>query len=166
VRDEAAASFRRYRELSQEILDLFVLADEIDCEIDRVNGSAPYGVHKRLRHVENEARDAEFSRDRPSLAATVELRDWENSGRTLWPERHFGSLAVAVAQSMMPTIANRWSEPKIQAERRREIERSQAQQSEFYRRETEQQEAGQNAEAAQRLGLRSEVGLRVRQVSF
>jgi hypothetical protein len=67
---------------------------------------------------------------------------------------------------MMPTIANRWSEPKIQAERRREIERSQAQQSEFYRRETEQQEAGQNAEAAQRLGLRSEVGLRVRQVSF
>jgi hypothetical protein len=155
-RDEAAATFRRYRELSQEIVHLFSLADEIDCEIDHVNASAPYGVHQRLRHVENEARDVEFSRDRPSLAATVELRDWENSGRMLWPERHFGSLAIAVAQSMMmPAMGNRWGEPEIQAERRREIERSQAQQSEFYQRETEQQEARQNAEAAQRLGLRS-----------
>ena len=45
--------------------------------------------------------------------------------------------------------------PGLTAERRREIERSQAQQAEFYRRETEQQEARQNAEAAQRLGLRS-----------
>jgi hypothetical protein len=154
-RDEAATSFRRYRELSQEILHLFALADEIDCEIDHVNASAPYGVHQRLRHVENEARDVEFSRDRPSLAATAELRDWDNSGRMLWPERNFGSLAVAVAQSMMPTRGNRWGEPEIQAEPRREIERSQVQQAEFYQRETEQQEARQNAEAAQRLGLRS-----------
>jgi hypothetical protein len=155
-RDEAATSFRRYRELSQEILHLFALADEIDCEIDHVNASAPYGVHQRLRHVENEARDVEFSRDRPSLAETVELRDWDNSGRMLWPQRHFGSLAVAVAQSMMmPTVGDRWGDPEIQAERRREIERSQAQQSEFYQRETQQQEARQNAEAAQRLGPRS-----------
>jgi hypothetical protein len=154
-RDEAAASFRRYRELSQEIVFLFSLADEIDCEIDRVNASAPYGVHQRLLHVENEARDVEFSRDRPSLAATVKLRDWDNSGCMLWPQRHFGSLALAVVQSMMPTVGNRWGEPEIQAERRREIERSQAQQTEFYRRETEQQEARQNAEAAQLLGLRS-----------
>jgi hypothetical protein len=156
-RDEAAATFRRYREFSQEILHLFALAAEIDREIDHVNASAPYGVHQRLRYVENEARNVEFSRDRPSLAATVELRDWDNSGRMLWPQRHFGSsLAVAVAQSMMmPTVGDRWGESEIQAERRREIERSQAQQAEFYRRETEQQEARQNAEAAQRLGLRS-----------
>jgi hypothetical protein len=155
-RDEAAASFRRYPELSQEMVHLFSLADVIDCEIDHVNATAPYGVHQRLRYVENEARDVEFSRDRPSLAATVELRDWDNSGRTLWPERHFGSLAVAVAQSMMmPTMGNRWGEPEIQAERRREIERSQAQQAEFYERETERQEARQNAEAAHRFGLRS-----------
>lgn len=154
-RDEAAATFRRYPELSQEIVNLFSLADEIDCEIDRVNGSAPPGVHKRLRHVENEARDVEYSRNCPSLAARVELADWNNSGRMLWPERHFGSLALAVAESMMPTMGNRWGEPEIQAERRREIDRSQAQQSEFYRRETEQQEARQNAEAAHRLGPRS-----------
>jgi hypothetical protein len=90
-RDEAAATFRRYPELSQEILTLFALAAEIDREIDHVNASSPYGVHQRLRHVENEARNVEFSRDRPSLAATVELRNWDNSGRMLWPQRHFGS---------------------------------------------------------------------------
>jgi hypothetical protein len=146
-RNEAAAAFRRYRELSQEIVYLFALATEVDREIDLVNSNAPDGVRQRLRHVENEARNVEFSRDRPSLAATVELRDWDNSGRKLWPQRHFGSLAVAVAQ---PAVDARWSEPEIQAERRREIDRSQAQQSEFYRRETEQQEARQNAEAAQR----------------
>jgi hypothetical protein len=155
-RDEAAVTFRRYRELSQEILNVFALAAEVDHEIDQVNGSAPQSVHQRLRHVENEARDVEFSRDRPSLAATVELRAWDNSGRMLWPQRHFGSLAVAVAQSMMmPAVGDRWGESEIQAERRREIERSQAQQAEFYQRETEQQEARQNAEAAQRLGIRS-----------
>jgi hypothetical protein len=155
-RDEAAAAFRRYRELSQEIVHLFSLAAEVDREIYQVNASAPNGVHQRLRHVENEARDVEFSRDRPSLAATVELRDWNNSGRMLWPQRHFGSFAAAFAQSMItPAVDARWSEPEIQAERRREIERFQAQQSEFYQKETERQEAQQNAEAAQRFGLRS-----------
>jgi hypothetical protein len=94
-RDEAAAAFRRYRELAQEIVHIFALAAEIDREIHHVNASAPYGVHQRLRWVENEARNVEFSRDRPSLAATVELRDWDNSGRMLWPQRHFGSLTVS-----------------------------------------------------------------------
>ena len=94
-RDEAAAAFRRYREHSQEIVHLFALAAEIDREIDHVNASAPYGVHQRLRHVENEARNVEFSRDRPSLAATVELRDWDNQAARFglndisdpWPSR-------------------------------------------------------------------------------
>jgi hypothetical protein len=147
-RDEAAAAFRRYRELSQEIVHIFALAAEADREIDRVNASAPHGVDQRLRHVENEARNIEFSRDRPSLAATVELRDWESSGRMLWPKRHFGSLAAEFAHSMIPPdMGDRWSEPEAQAERRREIERQQAQLDEFYRHETERQEARLNAEA-------------------
>jgi hypothetical protein len=154
-RDEAAAAFRRYRELSQEIVHLFSLAAEVDREIDHVNASAPYGEHQRLRHVENEARNVEFSRDRPSLAAMVELGDWDNSGRRLWPQRHFGSLAVAVVQSMItPAVGNRWGEPEAQAERRREIERLQAQLAEFYRHATAEQEARQNEEA-QRFGRRS-----------
>ena len=148
-RDEAAAAFRRYRERSQEIAYLFALAAEIDREIDHLNANAPYGVHQRLRYVENEARDVEFSRDRPSLAATVELRDWDNSGRLLWPQRHFGSLAAAFAQSMItPAVGARWSEPETQAERRREIERSQAQLAEFYRHATAEQEARQNRRGA------------------
>ena len=155
-RNEAAAAFRRYPELSQEIVYLFALAAETDREIDHVNANAPNGVHQRLRHVENEARDVEFSRDRPSLAATVELRDWDNSGRMLWPQRHFGSLAAEFAQSMItPAVGARWSEPETQAVRRREIEHVQAQLAEFYQQATENQEARQNAEAAQRFRSRS-----------
>jgi hypothetical protein len=52
-------------------------------------------------------------------------------------------------------MPDRWGEPEIQAERRREIERSQAQLAVFYQNETERQEARQNAEAAQRFGPRS-----------
>ena len=66
-----------------------------------LEASAPDRVHQRLRHVENEAHNLEFSRDNPSLAKTVELRNWDNSGRMLWPQRHFGSLAAAFAQSMI-----------------------------------------------------------------
>ena len=105
----------------QEIAHLFSLAAEVDREIHQVNASAPDGVHQRLRHVENEAHNLEFSRDNPSLAKTVELRNWDNSCRMLWPQRHFGSLAAAFAQSMIvPATGDRWSEPEIQAERRRE----------------------------------------------
>ena len=151
-RDEAAAAFRGYREHSQEIVHLFALAAEIDREIDHVNANAPSGVHQRLRHVENQARDVEFCRDRPSLAATVELRDWDNSGRMLWPQRHFGSLAAAVAQSMItPAVGARWSEPETQAERRSEIERLQAQLAQFYQHETERQEARINRESDERI---------------
>jgi hypothetical protein len=151
-RDEAAAAFRRYRELSQEIVHLFALAADVDREIDHVNASAPYGVDQRLRHVENEARNIEFSGDCPSLAATVELRDWDNSGRMLWPRRHFGSLAAEFAQSMvMPTVGARWSEPETEAARRREIERLQAQLAQFYQHETERQEARINRESDERI---------------
>ena len=56
----------------------------------------------------------------------------------LWPQRHFGSLAAEFAQSMIvPATGDRWSEPKIQAERRREIEHQQAQLAEFYQQEAE-----------------------------
>ena len=155
-RDEAAATFQRYRELSHEIANFFALAAEVDREIDRVNASAPDGMGQRLRHVENEARNLDFSRDCPSLAKTVELRDWDNSGRMIWPPRHFGSLAAAFAQSMItPAVGARWSEPETQAERRREIENLQAQLAEFYQQATENQEARQNAGAVQRFGSRS-----------
>ena len=154
--EEAAAAFRRYRELSQEIVHLFAITAEVDREIDRVNASAPDGMGQRLRHVENEARNLDFSRDCPSLAKTVELRDWDNSGRMIWPPRHFGSLAAAFAQSMItPAVGARWSEPETQAERRSEIEHLQAQLAEFYQQATENQEARQNAGAVQRFGSRS-----------
>jgi ATP-dependent protease ClpP protease subunit len=70
----------------------------------------------------------------------------------LWPQRHFGSLAAEFAQSMItPAVGDRWGEPEIQAERRREIERSQAQLTVFYQNETERQEARINRESDERI---------------
>ena len=47
----------------------------------------------------------QFTRDNPSLSQTVELRDWDNSGRKLWPERSSGSLAAAYVHSMIVAMA-------------------------------------------------------------
>jgi hypothetical protein len=69
-------------------------------------------------------------------------------------------LAAEFAQAMVPpAVGGRWSEPETQAERRREIERQQAQLAEFYQQETERQEARQNAEARERIaGLTERTG--------
>lgn len=51
----------------------------------------------------------------------------------------------------VPATANRWSEPEVQAKRRRQIEQQQAQIAEFYQGETERQEARIKREASERL---------------
>ena len=139
----------------QEIVHLFAITAEVDREIDRVNASAPDGMGQRLRHVENEARNLDFSRDCPSLAKTVELRDWDNSGRMIWPPRHFGSLAAAFAQSMITPAAAAGASRSPRRSAPAKIQHLQAQLAEFYQQATENQEARQNAGAVQRFGSRS-----------
>jgi hypothetical protein len=48
-------------------------------------------------------------------------------------------------------VGARWSEPETQAERRREIERLQAQLGQFFQHETERQEARINRESDERI---------------
>ena len=50
-----------------------------------------------------------------------------------------------------PAVGARWSEQETQAERRREIERLQAQLAEFYQQATENQEARINHEFDERI---------------
>jgi hypothetical protein len=51
----------------------------------------------------------------------------------------------------IPATGDRWSEPGIKAERRREIEHLKAQLTEFYQQATEQQEERINRESSERL---------------
>lgn len=154
-RDEAVTLFEGYRQHAEAIAGMFALAAAVDREVSRVNGSAPDGVGHRLRPVELEARDMQaFTRDYPSLASTVELRDWEISERKLWPIT--SSLAAAYVQGMTaprhPGAA--WADPDVQARRRAETEKEQQRLAEHYAEATEQQESRLNREERERFGLR------------
>ena len=152
-RDEAAAVFETYSEHAQAIVQMFALAEQVDKEISRINGQAPDGEHLRLRAVELEARDLDgFTINNPSLASTVELRDWNNSEHKLWPLTSSGSLAAAFAETMMvpyhPGAA--WSDPAIQAQRRAEQEKQNRETGKNYQRMTAEQEDRINREERER----------------
>jgi hypothetical protein len=157
-RDEAAKLFERYPALADEIAALLVAAEQADKEVSRINGGAPDGEHRRLQSVELHARNlTRFTRDQPSLAATAVIPRWDNSSRTLWPQRSFGALAAEFAQGMVVPAhpGPRWSDPEVQQQRRAEAEQAQQRQADYYRRETELQEERINREERERVGLRS-----------
>jgi hypothetical protein len=146
------ALFRDYRRHAEAIAHMFALAEQVDKEVSRTNGSAPDGEHRRLRSVELEARDLDgFTLDNPSLSQTVQLRDWNSSGKSLWPCTT--SLAAQYAQSTVVPYHPRaaWCEPEVQAQRRAEQEKQNRQMGEHYRRMTAEQEDRINREERERL---------------
>jgi hypothetical protein len=145
--DEAVKMFGDYRQHAEAIAQVFALAEQVDKEISRINGTAPDGEHRRLRSVELEARNLErFTRDNPSLVSTVELRDWENSGRKLWPVTSSGSLAAAYAETTSAPYhpGQHWADPEVVARRRQEADREQRRQAEFNIEQTATQECAWN----------------------
>jgi hypothetical protein len=55
-------------------------------EVSRINGSAPPGERRRLLGVELTARGLEsFSTTDPPIAKGVQLPDWAQSARMVWP---------------------------------------------------------------------------------
>jgi hypothetical protein len=98
ARDALAAELRQvYPELVTKVADLFTRMAECDREVLRISGAAPYGEHRRLLDVELAARGLEsFTTANPSIAQTVQLPDWEQSDRMVWPppSTPFAVLAV------------------------------------------------------------------------
>jgi hypothetical protein len=147
--DEAAALFETYSEHAQAIVQMFALAEQVDREVSRVNGTAPDGVRHRLLPVELTARNmTAFTQENPSLVSIVVLPDWGNSGRKLWPFTSSGAFAAEFVQSMVPSYhpGSRWAEPDEQARRRAEQEKNNREIGKNYQRMTEQQEERINAE--------------------
>jgi hypothetical protein len=125
--DEAVDAFRDYCGHAQAIVDLRMTAAKVDKEISRINGSAPNGVHRRIRPVELQARGLDqFDRDHPSLAATVLLPDWDVSSRNVWPLTHPNSLALICAESMIPYHpGGACADDDLQAQRRTDVQKEQ-----------------------------------------
>jgi hypothetical protein len=85
-RDLAAGAFARYPEIVAELITIFQQAEAADKEVQRVNAAAPGS--QRLQTVELHARKLErFTRATPSLAKTVQLPDYQESEKLLWPPR-------------------------------------------------------------------------------
>jgi hypothetical protein len=122
-RDEWARKYAQYPKIVAQLVDILRGAEEIDQECSRVNGSAPPGEHRRLRQVELVARGLDnFSRADPPITKAVQLPDWTNSEKMLWPPPN-QSLAVQVATSMTYSShpgANWWQESKERAQAMRE----------------------------------------------
>lgn len=85
-RDVAAKAFARYPEIVDELITIFQQAEATDKEVQRVNAAALGS--QRLQTVELHARKLErFTRAMPSLAKTVQLPDFQESEKLLWPPR-------------------------------------------------------------------------------
>lgn len=151
--DEAVSIFRRYTKHAKAITDMFLIAEKVDKEVSRINGSAPDGVHRRIRPVELQARGLHhFDRYHPSLAAGVALPCWDYSDRKVWPKGHSNSLAAAFAESMgLPYHpGGSWADADVQAQRRKEFEKQKRENAAFHKKAAAQQEARLNREERER----------------
>jgi hypothetical protein len=110
MRDQTAEKFaHQYPELLDNLVALFHEAEEVDKECARVNSSAPRGDHRRLDCVELTARGLnKFTHSQPSIAAAIQLPEWEQSSTLAWPPPQ-PSFAATYAASMKPSFDPRFS---------------------------------------------------------
>jgi len=138
-RDELANEYAAtYPRLVAQLVDLFECIEAVDKEVSRINGSAPAGEHRRLRQTELVARGFEaFSRSDPAITKIVQLPDWANSSRMVWPPPQ-PALAVMVAMSMVPP-----HDPRYTADWAAELEKDNARRAATEKRWGEEEAARQ-----------------------
>jgi hypothetical protein len=129
----AVTAFEGFSQHAEAIAQMFALAEQVDRAVSDLNGRAPDNEHRRLRSVELTARGMSgFTRDNPSLASTTALPDWDHSARTVWPPRPSTTLAVMAAGMTVPHPGPAWSTPEVQAQRRAEAEKENAQMAVYH----------------------------------
>ena len=105
--EEVAHRFAVYPELVNELVAIFVEAQEVDREVNRINAAAPAGQHRRLRHVELVARGLDqHDRDHPALSGNLRLPDWQHSETMAWPPPQHWNEPVR-AGAVRPSVLGR-----------------------------------------------------------
>ena len=124
-RDESAQEYAAtYPRLVAQLVDLFERIEAVDKEVSRINGSAPSCEHRRLRQVELVARGLDnFTRADPPITKAVQLADWTNSDRLIWPRPQL-SLAAAFAMATVPTHDPRYTADWAAAQKADNIRRA------------------------------------------
>jgi hypothetical protein len=124
-RDELAQEFAElYPKLVGQLVELFERIEAADKEISRINGSAPAGEHRRLRQTELVARGFDnFSRADPPITKAVQLPDWTNSEKMIWPPPQ-PSMAAVFAMSMVPSHDPRYTADWAAAQKEDNVRRA------------------------------------------
>jgi hypothetical protein len=150
-RDALAEEFAStYPTIVAQLVDLFNRVQQCDQKCAEVDStaSAMQNEHRRLTKTELTARGLEaFSQDRPEIAKTVQLPDFDISSRKLWPPLTLSLAEHYAALSMAPYHPGAaWCEPEYQARRRADQAKQNRELSEHYARMTAEQEDRINRE--------------------
>jgi hypothetical protein len=154
-RDALASEFAdTYPAMVSQLVDLFGRIQQCDQKCAEVNStaSALVGEHRRLVKTELHARDLEtFSRDRPEIAKTVVLPDFDISSRMRWPAKTSTSFAAEFASSMAAPYhpGQHWAAPEVQQQRRAEIDKQHREMASYYDQASNDQEERVNREERQ-----------------
>ena len=101
-RDGLATELQIYPEMVAKLVDLFRRVATNDDQINRLHADRPANVSAHLLGAEATARGLQggFTTSQPSVLKSVQLPDWTDSSKMLFPPAT-PSLAVAFAQSMV-----------------------------------------------------------------
>jgi hypothetical protein len=142
--DAATEQVARYTEMADQIVAVLSEAEAVNQEVDRINGSAPDGDHRRIGKV-----DLTHLKD-------LLLPDPDNPGRNLWP-RPKPSIAETYAASMGSPAYHPgadWASDDWQRRRAEAARAEQRRMADYYETLTKQQEERQNREALEALQRR------------
>jgi hypothetical protein len=153
-KDALAEEFREfYPKFAGKLVDLLERIAACDAELSRLNQSRPAGANgAHLYGVELTARElGGFNRDTPSIIKQLQLPDWSNSAKLLYPPPR-PSPAAAYAATLAPAYddhrgADWWKTVGARHEARRTESQRVAK---FYEAQEQQREDRANAEAEAR----------------
>lgn len=116
LRDAAAKRFEKLPELFDEIINIFLEAEDVDLEVARVNQAAPDNVFERLVPTELHARGlSAFTFTVASLAKSTQLYAWA-TGDQIWPPRQ-PSIAATLFAAVPHRGGDWWQEIPEQQKR-------------------------------------------------
>jgi hypothetical protein len=141
-----------YPDAAGKIANLFARIANNDAALSELHQSRPDGLEQYLRSAELHARGlSSFSRNTPSLLASVHLFDWD-SGQQIWPVRRSSLPASGFIATSMQVSGRRFTDEwwKDNEQRAAAQRAEQQRMADFYARETQWQEERENAEARER----------------
>ena len=146
-RDAAAEQLQAIYELTEQLIEVLEQAQQIDQEVEIANRTAPAGEHDRLLSVECAARGVNGVGPNGALSLMTDLKlpHWNAPGWAWPPPTPPIDVLQVVPAALLTHPGDAWHAHQQQA--KAEAEREAKRVKEFYKRQQEQREAMDAAEA-------------------